>query len=204
GILDERPTLPRLGPVDQLLVLSGSCSPVTERQIDAALAAGFAEIALEPEALLAEDSAAEARQSAINNALELLGTGRSVIVHSARGPQDPRIAATNRQLERMGYDEQAIKLSSGSLLGAKLGSIARSILEQRRLQRVVLSGGDTSSYVMRALGIEAVEVKAPFATAMPFCHAYAPGSPADGLEMIFKGGQTGSITFFNDVQQDTP
>lgn len=202
GLLPPRPAQSRLGAVDQLLVLSGSCSPVTERQIERALDAGFAEVPLHQADLINADTADEAAETAVQAALNLLSEGRSVIVHSARGPHDPRIAATNRQLERMGYDERAIRLSSGKLLGTALGGVGRAILERCHVRRVAVAGGDTSSYVMRRLGIEALEVKAPFAPAMPFCHAHAPGTPLDGLEMVFKGGQTGTVDFFEDVRSD--
>jgi 3-oxoisoapionate kinase len=204
GMIDGRKPDAKLGAVDQLLALSGSCSPVTARQIEAALNAGFAEVPLQPDDLINPNTSEAAIHKAADEAWRLLGEGRSVIVHSARGPDDPRIEATNRQLARMGYSEGAIKLSSGDLLGAKLGAIGRKALEHYSLRRVAVAGGDTSSYVMRTLGIEALEVKAPFAPAMPFCHAHAPDTALDGLEMIFKGGQTGTVDFFNNVRQDTP
>ena len=72
------------------------------------------------------------------------------------------------------------------------------------MRRVAVSGGDTSSYVMRALGIEALEYKAPFAPAMPFTHVHAASSAVHGTEMIFKGGQTGTIHFYRNVRDDTP
>jgi uncharacterized protein YgbK (DUF1537 family) len=136
--------------------------------------------------------------------LALLEQGRSVIVHSARGPNDPRIAETTAALAAMGYDEASIREHSGRLLGAQLGAIGKAILEARPMRRVAVSGGDTSSYVMRALGIEALEYKAPFAPAMPFCHVHASSPAVDGTEMIFKGGQTGTVHFYRNVRDDTP
>ncbi|HEY7077972.1 MAG TPA: nucleotide-binding domain containing protein, partial [Solirubrobacteraceae bacterium] len=65
--------------------------------------------------------------------------------------------------------------------------------------RLCVAGGDTSSHVARALGIEAVEMIAPLAPGAPLCRAHAPGSPADGLEVNFKGGQVGGADYFEVV-----
>ena len=47
------------------------------------------------------------------------------------------------------------------------------------------------------MGIEALEMIAPLAPGAPLCKAYAPGSVADGIEIVFKGGQNGSTNFFD-------
>jgi uncharacterized protein YgbK (DUF1537 family) len=51
------------------------------------------------------------------------------------------------------------------------------------------------------MGIEAVEMIAPLSPGAPLCKAYAPGSPAHGLEVNFKGGQVGSEDYFETVLQ---
>ncbi len=60
------------GPADRALVVSGSCSPVTERQIGWALENGFEGVPLEGDASRRRAAAA-------------LGKGRSVVLYSARG-----------------------------------------------------------------------------------------------------------------------
>jgi uncharacterized protein YgbK (DUF1537 family) len=61
---------------------------------------------------------------------------------------------------------------------------------------VIIAGGDTSSFAARALGIESLEMIAPISPGAPLCRAEAPGSPADGLEFLFKGGQVGAENIF--------
>jgi 2-oxoglutarate ferredoxin oxidoreductase subunit alpha len=73
---------------------------------------------------------------------------------------------------------------------------AVEVLEKTGIRRAAIAGGDTSGYATRRMGIEALEVKAPFAPAMPMSRAHAPGTPLDGLEVVFKGGQTGKVDFF--------
>lgn len=60
-------------PAETLLVLSGSCSPVTERQIRAALANGYHGIPLETETVFEE-------------AVARLRSGQSTVIYSALGP----------------------------------------------------------------------------------------------------------------------
>jgi uncharacterized protein YgbK (DUF1537 family) len=81
-------------------------------------------------------------------------------------------------------------------LGAMFGGLARDLIAHHGVRRLVLAGGDTSSYTARALGIESVEMTAPFVPGAPLCRASAPGSPADGLEVNIKGGQVGAEDYF--------
>ena len=54
GAVPTQVSMPSPGAVDRLLVVSGSCSPATGAQIAAARSDGFAEVALDPVALLVE------------------------------------------------------------------------------------------------------------------------------------------------------
>ena len=65
-----------------------------------------------------------------------------------------------------------------------------------RIRRVLVSGGDTSSYAARAMGIEAVEMTAPLLSGAPLCRAYSKNEKINGLEVNFKGGQFGGEDYF--------
>lgn len=163
------------GPAAPLLVVSGSCSPVTAGQIAWAVANGFVEVALDAVTLATGGDLAPAARVAI----EALAAGRHVVVHTSRGQIDPQLART-----------------SPSVLGGALGRIARQAFELTGLCRLVVAGGDSSSYAARALGIEAVAMLAPLAPGAPLCLAHAPSSPANGAEVNFKGGQVGAPDYF--------
>jgi uncharacterized protein YgbK (DUF1537 family) len=66
---------------------------------------------------------------------------------------------------------------------------------------LVIAGGDTSSFVARELGIEAVEMIAPIYSGAPVCRAFAAGSPIDGIEVNLKGGQVGDEKYFGALQK---
>lgn len=175
--LQPRTAWEAVGPAQPLLVVSGSCSGVTLGQIRWATTAGFAEVALPAAAI------ETGRAPAVAAAIAHLHTGRHVIVHT-----DPAQAIAS----------QARALPAAAL-GRALGEITREIIASTGIRRLLVAGGDTSSYAARALGIEAVEMIAPLAPGAPLCRAHAPGSPAHGLEVNFKGGQVGAVDYFGAV-----
>lgn len=193
NIASPKQEWPNSGVAEVLLVASGSCSPVTSAQIAHALEAGFAEIAVDTFILASSAHSEELLTSYAYQAVALLRENRSVIIHTSNGPGDSRLVQSAKLFETN------IKQSAAELYGTALGSMVKSILNKIKLQRVVIAGGDTSSYAARALGIAAVEMIAPLAPGSPLCRAYAPGSPANGIEINFKGGQVGKPDYFSLV-----
>ncbi|WP_187261598.1 four-carbon acid sugar kinase family protein [Pontibacter beigongshangensis] len=181
---------------EPLLVVSGSCSPVTSGQIDWARAAGFAEVRLDTAAIARQADASAEVAACMAEAAGYISSGRSVIVHTSCGADDARVAETNELLRELGLQGQTAKL-----YGTALGEIARGVAAQTSVTRIVVAGGDTSSFAARAMGIEAVEMVAPLSPGAPLCKAFAPGSPLDGLEVNFKGGQVGSPDYFGLAAQ---
>ncbi len=179
-------------PVDQVLALSGSCSPQTESQISFALANGFVGVDVDAPRLLDPASQENTRLSVVRTTLELLQTGNSVLLYSARGPDDPRIADLQRLSDQKQGDPQAF----GRRLGDQLGRLLRAVLAQHRPPRLVIAGGDTSGFVAQALGIQVLEPIAQAATASPLCRTHATDPDVDGLEILMKGGQIGKLEYF--------
>ena len=155
-----------------LLVVSGSCSPVTAAQIAYAKANGFEEVVL--------DAIAIANDLLVDNEIlqqvnQLLKQHKNVIIHT--GTKD----GNNLPSEK---------------LGTALGMIAKSAVEQSNIKRVVVAGGDTSSYAARVMEIDAVEMIAPVVIGAPLCKAYSSNKSIHGLEVNFKGGQVGIENYF--------
>ncbi|MEY4916295.1 MAG: hypothetical protein RL616_208 [Verrucomicrobiota bacterium] len=172
---------------NQILIGSGSCSPVTSGQIAWALKHGFAEVALDAAALAGGKKSANEIKRAANVAAAWLNAGRSVIVHSTRTGAGEKIAAK-------------LKSDTAKILGTALGKVLRGALAQSKVCRVCIAGGDTSSFAARALAIEALEMIAPLTPGAPLCRAFAPGSPVDNCEIVFKGGQVGAENYFETVK----
>jgi uncharacterized protein YgbK (DUF1537 family) len=81
-------------------------------------------------------------------------------------------------------------------LGKALGTIAKTAVERSLVKRVVIAGGDTSSYAARAMEIEAVEMIASLVPGAPLCKAISENIYINGLEVNFKGGQVGGEDYF--------
>jgi uncharacterized protein YgbK (DUF1537 family) len=117
-------------------------------------------------------------ETATRNAVTAIREGHSVVLHARRA--------------RAGDD-----------IGPKLGRVARNVIEATRLRRVLVAGGDTSGQVARALGIESLEMIGELTRGAPLCRATAPHSPADSIEVTFKGGQIGPVDFFGLIRDGT-
>jgi uncharacterized protein YgbK (DUF1537 family) len=178
GDLQPATSWPNPGKSAPLLVLSGSCSPVTSGQIAWAKANGFSEIVLDAQQIHDSATLDVSLSDYVQKTVEQIRQERSVIVHTA------------------GNSAQQGTTLSSEKLGTALGLIAKEVVHQTAIKRVVVAGGDTSSYAARAMGIEAVEMIAPLVPGAPLCRATAPGSPVNGIEVNFKGGQVGAENYF--------
>lgn len=195
GVL-PRATPPKpAGSVDRLLVVCGSCSPVTEGQIAWAEANGAAVIAVDSAALVANDGPGAV--AALTDEIAAAFAERSLVVlHTARGPADQRLAPTRAALEARGLTAH----DSSAVLGGATGRVMRSAVDRLKLTRVVLAGGDSSSHAVTAMGVEALGVAAPMVPGAPLCRLSSRDAVVDGLEVTLKGGQLGAPDYFARVK----
>jgi uncharacterized protein YgbK (DUF1537 family) len=177
GLLEPVTKWKKVHKAEPLLVISGSCSPVTKNQIDFATAQGFLDMPLEMETFHDEAGSGLAIGAGLEEVVSALRQGQSIIIHTGN----------------IRYVDQS---TSARILGETLGSIAKRICEEVRLKRLVIAGGDTSSYAARAMEIDAVEMIAPLIIGAPLCKAYSKNKNINGLEVNFKGGQVGDEKYF--------
>ncbi|MEZ5355833.1 MAG: four-carbon acid sugar kinase family protein [Bryobacteraceae bacterium] len=180
----ERPAAIAAEPVDRIVVLSGSCSPVTASQIEFAhRSEAFAPVRLDARALTSAGASGAAEQ-ACRSALESLRQGRSPVLYTAATPED--------RIE----DFQARQS-----LGEQAGRILARVLDQSGVRRAVIAGGDTSSHGGQQLGIDALTFVAHLAPGAPLCRAWSRDPRRRDLEIVFKGGQCGREDFFELVRK---
>jgi uncharacterized protein YgbK (DUF1537 family) len=163
----------RPGPARPIIALAGSCSPVTGAQIRWAVGHGFAEIVFDGQDV----------SNICSDVCTAIRAGRSVCVHTG------------------GSTAKELSANTSSGIGAALGKLLARALTDTGVRRVVVAGGDTSSQVARALGIEAVEMIGELARGVPLCKASSSNPRIEGLEIAFKGGQIGNEDFFGLVEQ---
>ena len=163
----------RAAAVDRLLVLSGSCSPITAKQIRRAQKMGFASWKI-------EGSAPWSAQAA--QAQAALDSGRSVVLYTALGPQSKDNA-------------------HGERFSAQLGLMLRKLVLATGVRRVLIAGGDTSTHAVKQLGLDALTYAAPLAPGVPLCLGHSANAEIDGIELALKGGQMGAEEFFAEVRE---
>jgi uncharacterized protein YgbK (DUF1537 family) len=165
--------VPRAAAVDRVIVVSGSCSPVTDGQIRCAVEDGFRGF----------HTAAMAGDDLVAKALEVLARGQSVVIYSALGPHE------------LGGG------LAGEELGRYLGKMLRELMVRSGVRRAVIAGGDTASHAASQLGVHALTFAAPLAPGSPLCRAHSDDKVMDGVELVLKGGQVGKTNFFETVRR---
>lgn len=168
NLIAAPPSPATVKPNGPIIVVAGSCSPATSAQIRWAAANGFVEIPL--------DFSRVSLDEIVGKIVESTRAGQSVVVHSMA--------------------ESRVNETKAAIIGETLGTILHQSLPKTSVRRVVIAGGDTSGQIAAALKIESMEMIAPLTRGAPLVKVTAPGSPADGLEMVFKGGQIGAADFF--------
>ena len=192
----------RFDAVPQVLAVSGSASPLSALQIDAAVAAGFVDLPVDARALVAgvalQDSQDwhESLRLLADRAIKALQQGHSVMLHTARGAHDPRIESMIAAMVSGGLTRSEAKHQGGRLLGQRLGQLVDTVLRAVPLRRLLLSGGDTSSQITQCLAPEALLIAARLAPGAPLCRVLSRAPHLQHLQIALKGGQMGQPDYF--------
>ena len=195
GLVEPPPHYGSIGPVEKMIVISGSAAANTAEQINYALANGFGGVALQTDRLVDASAAEDERNRAIKDALAHLSEGRNPLLYATLGPDDPIINKTVSRVKELGIDQN----ETGRMIATQQGLILRALLEETGIGRVCVAGGDTCSYTLRQLDIHSLELLMPIAPAAPMCLASSDNPTFDGLQAASKGGQIGAPDYFIQV-----
>ena len=179
-----------------LLVVSGSCATMTGRQIEWASAHDYLEIAVAVEDLFDLRGRKKEAEKIVRDAVSALKEGRSVVIHSAVGPDDPRISRMTKRARELGINTE----KATGLLSETLGRITRRIILASGVRRAVLAGGDSSGRITKFLDVAAIQIGKSFGASAPICYIYSFHPEIDGLQIAFKGGQIGEDDYFDRVR----
>ena len=169
---DPRRVAPARGPV---LVLAGSLSPVTARQV--AAARSFDAVWLDAPRLARPDAATLERYA--EEIAQGLARGRNVL--ACTRPAERKTTEGN-------VDAQALARAGGDLLA--------KVLAMAPLQRIGIAGGDTSSHAVQALDAWGLSYVADMGAGASLCRVHSDDAALDGMEIMLKGGQMGSEDVF--------
>jgi uncharacterized protein YgbK (DUF1537 family) len=172
---------------------------MTGRQIDWAASNGFADLPVTTHALLDPARRSIERERVIKSCLQELSRGRSVVVHTAAGPEDPRIARMHGEMRSRSLSQEQANRS----LGDALGEIGLRVLSGVNLRRLLVAGGDTAGRIQSHLQVQALQIAEPVGIAAPLCYLYSGNPGLNGLEVAFKGGQIGTVDYFGRVREAT-
>lgn len=189
-IPESPPLFSSPGAVEQIAVVSGSCSEVTARQIRHAETNEFRAVAIDVVKLIDNRTHADTMNKSLKDAIEALNQGKSVIVYTAMGPSSDADAV------HQGGEK------ARHLIGRSLGQLLRQMVEAYSLKRIVIAGGDTSSHALSQLGVHALTTRLPLpeTPGSPLCTAHSEQPAFEGLEVALKGGQIGSESYFVTIR----
>ncbi|NWD45921.1 3-oxo-tetronate kinase [Pseudomonas yamanorum] len=157
------------------VVLAGSASIATNGQVAAWIEAGRPALRIDPLALAAgEPVVANAVAFARNQP-------HTVLIYATSTPDD--VKAVQQQL---GVEH------AGELVENALGAIAQALRESG-VRRFVVAGGETSGAVVKALGVQLLQIGAQIAPGVPA----TVSNTAEPLALALKSGNFGGRDFFD-------
>jgi uncharacterized protein YgbK (DUF1537 family) len=164
------------GPV---FIMAGSLSPVTRAQITAAT--GFARLSIDAARLAARESAY--LEDIVRQCASALAGGRDLIAHT--------------------MPSNAHAKAAGLAIATATGELVARLLRVAPLRRFGVAGGDTSSWILRALDVWALAHVGHLAPGVALCRIRADDPALDGVEVMLKGGQMGSRDLFELLRAGT-
>ena len=160
------------------VILSGSCSSMTNRQVAAYRATGAPCHQLDP-LTLADHGPQPAIEWLIAQDLR-----HAPLIYATADPQSVQAAQAKLGQARAG---EIVEDALAACATAALNAGAR---------RFVVAGGETSGAVTQALGISRLDVGREIAPGVPWCFASTGGHP---VALALKSGNFGAETFFTDA-----
>jgi uncharacterized protein YgbK (DUF1537 family) len=134
---------PKLG----TLIIAGSVTPQTRRQVEYAKARGVRYFTLLTEKLLNSAEGTAQLADCATLATEAILAGESFLVHSENEPE--QVAASKAKGIAAGYEEREL----GRMISLTLSGIADEVIRSTGLTRLIVLGGETSGAVCEKLGI---------------------------------------------------
>ncbi|MBO3803172.1 MAG: four-carbon acid sugar kinase family protein [Candidatus Brockarchaeota archaeon] len=174
-----------------LLVVSGSCAEATIRQNENAMRSGFSGIKLDAVKILeGAEGCREEVERAIEEGKKELGRGRNVLVYTASGMGDV-IKAKNFGLG-LGLTDFQI----GKAISDANAEIAKALVDESRLDKLIVAGGETSGAVCKKMELIGLYVGKQIDPGVPVCFSISEDPGHSGIAMSLKSGNFGGPRFY--------
>ncbi|MEO8667308.1 MAG: 3-oxo-tetronate kinase [Bauldia sp.] len=178
GLLPPRPAGTGFSaPAGGAVILSGSCSQQTRRQVEVAITGGLRSIKVDPVAIADGSMTADAAVAFV-----AADPGeKPPLVYSSADP-----AAVKAAQETLG------KAHAGTIVEEFLAEVATRLAD-KGFSRFIVAGGETSGAVVAALGVRAFEIGPEIDPGVPWVLSRGAERP---VAMALKSGNFGSDDFF--------
>ncbi|WP_058912289.1 D-threonate kinase [Entomohabitans teleogrylli] len=174
-----------------VLVVAGSMSEATRRQVEQALRQGRAGVVDIDVVRLLADSAAQEQAAVVEQACGQLAHQRHCILRTSRSADD------RHQIDALCQQAGLSRQQTGELLSQRIGQVTLGIIERARIGGLFLTGGDIATAVAGALGAEGYRIHSEVAPCIP-CGTFI-NSDIDDLPVITKAGGFGSDSTLCDA-----
>lgn len=162
------------------IVLSGSCSAMTNKQVADYTSRGVPAFQLDPLAL-----AENGPQRALDW-LQQQDLDAAPLIYATANPESVRAAQAKLGAE-----------GAGEIVEATLSACAVAARDHGA-RRVIVAGGETSGAVTKALGVTQLDIGAEIAPGVPWTYCSSGGHQ---IALSLKSGNFGTETFFSDAQE---
>ncbi|MGH8714828.1 MAG: 3-oxo-tetronate kinase [Casimicrobiaceae bacterium] len=161
-------------------VVSGSCSPATNRQVQAFIQGGGPAFRIDP---LQMAAGVDVTAQALAWATPLMSLG-PVLIYSTAG------SAVVKAVQRKLGVRQA-----GTMLEGALAAVSRGLVDLG-VRQMVVAGGETAGACVQALNINQMKIGSQIDPGVPWCYAQTHAVPSVGLHLALKSGNFGADDFF--------
>lgn len=163
----------------ETIILSGSCSAMTNAQVAAYRATGVASYQLDPLALT------QTGQGPVLDWLAEQNLSQAPLVYATADPASVKAAQ-----DKLGV------AAVGELIEQALAACAVAARDAGA-RRIVVAGGETSGAVTKALGVTQLDIATEIAPGVPWTYCTSNGHD---IALALKSGNFGTVSFFTDAQ----
>jgi uncharacterized protein YgbK (DUF1537 family) len=176
----------RLAPLTdaRAALLCGSCSQATLAQVQAWRDGGRPALAIDPRALARGERVAEHALAWATGQI----AREPVLIYASTPPQALRAV-----------QDELGAAHAGELVEACLAQIARALVDDAGVQRLVVAGGETSGAVVNALRVDQLRIGAAICPGVPWTQA-----EGRSLHLALKSGNFGGPDFFAQALAQDP
>lgn len=181
GLIAAQASTPRNREIAQKgIVLSGSCSAMTNAQVAAYIAQGRPNFQLDPLSVSREGVASAIAWLAVQN------LDHVPLIYATAAPD--AVSAAQNVLGRK---------KAGAIIEEALAACATTARDLGA-RRIVVAGGETSGAVTQSLGVYRLDIGPEIAPGVPWCFCTSEGTE---IALTLKSGNFGTEGFFTDALQ---